>query len=209
MPRKAFNFYRSYFDIAKKLPVEDREPYLMAILEMQFEGVEPDHLTGMAEFAFISQKHSLVKQLEGYKHGLKGGAPPKGDDNPPPKGNDNQVQVQGKEQVQEESIIPPNKVDVFDWDNLRKRISLAFGRQFKTINKTVQGKYKARIKEGYTKEDIINAIANCKNDEFHKEKNYKHCTPEYFSRSKTLDLHSKVQDTPTQIPRALHSNPVN
>jgi uncharacterized phage protein (TIGR02220 family) len=89
----------------------------------------------------------------------------------------------------------PPSVDGFDWINLLALINKTFGREFKKINDTVRAKYKARIKEGYTKEDITNAIKNCKNDSFHKDKNYKHCTPEYFSRSNTLDLHSAVQDT--------------
>lgn len=99
--RKAFNFYRSYYDIALKLSPKDREKYLMAILKMQFDGEVLSGLSGMAEFAFISQKHSLNKQIEGYMHGVKGGAPLKGKGNHPPKGKGNQVQGQGEVQEKE------------------------------------------------------------------------------------------------------------
>ena len=64
--RKQFKFYRSYWDIAKEIPnKEDRADYLMALCEYQFTGLIPE-LTGMAKFAFLSQKHSLDKQLEGF-----------------------------------------------------------------------------------------------------------------------------------------------
>ncbi len=65
--RKAFNFYRSYFDVLKELPKADRLPFLMAIIERQFEGIEPE-LTGQAKFAYISQKHNIDSQVFGYEN---------------------------------------------------------------------------------------------------------------------------------------------
>jgi len=117
--RKAFNFYRSYYDVAKELPEENRLDFLMAILEMQFTGEEPE-LSGIAKFAFISQKHSIIRQIEGYKSGINGGRPPKGTHNHPPKGTPNQVQ--GEEQVQEkdevkDSAIRSIKEIVIDYKN--------------------------------------------------------------------------------------------
>ena len=32
-------------------------------------------------------------------------------------------------------------------------------------------------------------MLNCKKDTFHKDNDYKHCTIEYFSRPKTIDLY--------------------
>ena len=63
--RKAFNFFRSYYDIAKELPLKDRGAFLWAILEKQFENIDPE-LEGMSKFAYISQKHSIEKQVKGY-----------------------------------------------------------------------------------------------------------------------------------------------
>ena len=95
--RKAFNFYRSYYEVAQQLPNKYQAAFLLAILNFQFTGKEPSSIKGF-ELAWVSQKHSLDKQLEGYKHGKKGGRPPKGDDNPPPKGKPNQGEVQGEVQ---------------------------------------------------------------------------------------------------------------
>ena len=105
--RKAFNFYRSYYDIALQLPESDRLSYLMAICQWQFTGEEPTDIEGMAKFALLSQQHSIIKQVEGYKSGTKGGRPldvppkgtPKGKETIPHKGTHNQVQEKG--QVQE------------------------------------------------------------------------------------------------------------
>ena len=70
--RKAFNFYRSYYDVALRLNGgnSDREKFLMAIIEMQFTGKEPEIVdSDMADFAFQSQSHSIKKQLLGYTYG--------------------------------------------------------------------------------------------------------------------------------------------
>lgn len=69
MERKAFNFYRSYYEMALEIPEKDRLSFLMAIIEMQFTGIEPTYLKGVSKLAFISQKHSILKQIEGFKHG--------------------------------------------------------------------------------------------------------------------------------------------
>jgi len=64
--RKAFNFYRSYYDVAKELSDKDRALFLWALLQKQFDGVEPK-LTGMSNFAYISQKHNIDAQVLGYE----------------------------------------------------------------------------------------------------------------------------------------------
>lgn len=64
--RKAFNFYRSYFDVAKELSEQDRASFLWAILVKQFEDKDTE-LNGMAKFAYLSQFHSIKSQVEGYK----------------------------------------------------------------------------------------------------------------------------------------------
>jgi hypothetical protein len=63
--RKAFNFYRSYYDVAMNLSNEDRCEFLTALLQKQFDGIEPK-LTGMAEFAYISQRHAIDSQIKGF-----------------------------------------------------------------------------------------------------------------------------------------------
>jgi uncharacterized phage protein (TIGR02220 family) len=69
-------------------------------------------------------------------------------------------------------------------------VNETFGRKFKVITEKVKKSYKARLKEGYRKEDIFEAIKNCKNVKYHIENNYQYCTPEFFSRSETLDKYA-------------------
>jgi hypothetical protein len=66
--RKAFQFYKSYYEVVKELPNDkERINFLMALLEKQFEDIEPE-LKGLAKFAYISQKHSIESQVSGYKN---------------------------------------------------------------------------------------------------------------------------------------------
>lgn len=83
--KKAFKFYRSYYDVAKELPEGEREKYLMAVLEKQFEGKEPE-LEGMSKFAYISQKHSIERQCKGYEDRQLADTPRQGPPGDPPGG---------------------------------------------------------------------------------------------------------------------------
>ena len=64
--RKAFNFYASYYEVYKELPEKERLKFIDAIFQKQFYDIDPE-LTGMAKFAYLSQKHSIDKQVEGFK----------------------------------------------------------------------------------------------------------------------------------------------
>jgi uncharacterized phage protein (TIGR02220 family) len=83
-----------------------------------------------------------------------------------------------------------NVIDNIDYQALLEFVNKTFGRNFKVIGDKVQRSYKARLKDGYKKEDIINAIKNCKENQYHKENNYQYCTPEFFSRAETLDKYA-------------------
>jgi hypothetical protein len=78
---------------------------------------------------------------------------------------------------------------IIDWDILLGMINKVGKREFKVIKDSVKKKYKALLKDGYTKEQIANAILNAHKDDYHIETNFKYLTPEYFSRAKTVDLH--------------------
>lgn len=65
--RKAFNFYRSYYDLVIELPDEQKIQFLMAILNKQFLDIEPQ-LDGLVGLLYKSQKHSIDAQVNGYKN---------------------------------------------------------------------------------------------------------------------------------------------
>lgn len=86
-----------------------------------------------------------------------------------------------------------------DFDELLKFINKTFKRNFRTINQKNRTAYMARIKQGYTKDDIATAIVNCKANEYHINSNYRYCTPEFFSRPDVIDKYSAVTVIEKQI----------
>ena len=86
----------------------------------------------------------------------------------------------------------------FDFEKLKDFINQKTGRNFKLVNKKVQGKYLARLKEGYSKQDILDAVSNAVKSDYHKGENFKYLTPEFFSRSETLDKYSNVNNKPKE-----------
>lgn len=88
--------------------------------------------------------------------------------------------------------VTVNVINKIDYQALLETLNLSFGRSFQVINKKVRASYEARLKEGYTKDQIRDAINNCKINDYLKEQNYQYCTPEFFSRAETLDKYSNV-----------------
>jgi len=79
---------------------------------------------------------------------------------------------------------------VINWDSLLTQFNNLTKRNFKLINDATKKQILARLKEGYTKEDLWNAIQNCYNDDFHKENNHKYLTLEFISRAKMMEKYS-------------------
>ena len=106
MDRKAFNFYKSYYDVAVELPDEDRNEFVWAIVSAQFTGELIEPKSKLARLMFLGQKHSIAKQLEGFKasNKLPPEAPPEGGWQAPHEGPNRQVQGQekGQEKVKEQ-----------------------------------------------------------------------------------------------------------
>jgi hypothetical protein len=99
--RKAFKFYRSYWDVACQLSEPDKSNFLKALIEYQFTGVEPK-LEGMANFAYVSQKHSINAQIEGYLSKVGATLPPTQGATTPPY---TQEKEKEKEEVKEKGRI--------------------------------------------------------------------------------------------------------
>jgi hypothetical protein len=96
MDRKAFKFYRSYYDVALELEAKDRYEFLMALLDYQFTGKHKE-LKGLARFAFISQKHSIDAQIEGFIAKVGPLSPPtQGGSNPPSQQEEEKEEEKGK-----------------------------------------------------------------------------------------------------------------
>jgi len=85
-----------------------------------------------------------------------------------------------KDNTKEDKDINPNLS--VDWEKLKNNFNELTGKKTKVVSTKVKGQINARLKEGYTKQDLWNAIVNCFNDPYHKE-NPKYLTLEFISRS--------------------------
>jgi uncharacterized phage protein (TIGR02220 family) len=203
--RKGFNFFRSYFDVYNELEKDcDKVAFMDALFDRQFLGIKPDNLTGMAKFAYISQTNSIDSQVRGYEDKTRTKLNPLEENNYPPSVGGAvggkvtpslQVEVEEEVEVNNNTTTSP-KAKGIDFDSLLDFLNLKTGKNLRVINKETRAKFNARLKD-YTKEDIRNAITNASKDSFHKENGFKHLTPDYFARAKSLDLHAfkKVHST--------------
>jgi uncharacterized phage protein (TIGR02220 family) len=99
--------------------------------------------------------------------------------------------------------IKPKKADtdtdtVNDTDiNSSKLLSVfnsILGKQTRIINTKTKTQIKDRLKEGYTKEDIVNAIRNASKDPHHIDSNYKYLTLEFLTKPDKLDRFVNMGD---------------
>jgi uncharacterized phage protein (TIGR02220 family) len=100
-----------------------------------------------------------------------------------------------KEKFNDNNTVINNTINntnnnIVDFDELLNFINKSFGRNFKLINNSVKKSLNARIKDGYSKNDIKNCIDNLRINSFHKENGYQYCTPEFISRAQTMEKYS-------------------
>jgi hypothetical protein len=181
--RQAFKFYRSYWDVANELNDKDRLAFYDALLKRQFTGEETE-LNGMVKFAYISQKHSIDKQIKGYEDktkapiqdptqgGMQGGV------------QDPLIQVQEKEEEKEEEkvyIVPfQERVNGFlNWFNSE---FVKHGKQqakFRTLNNQTENNLK-KLLDKYSTDEWNYAFENMIKSEWVIEN--KNATPDHFLR---------------------------
>jgi hypothetical protein len=138
----------------------------------------------MVKFAYLSQKHSIDRQIEGFENKTK--TPLQDPAEGGTQGGIEAPTVQLKEKEKEKEEV--------NYQALLEFVNKTFSRNFKVVNNTVKNKYKLLLKQGYTKEQISSAIKNCKLNKYHIENNYQYCTLEFFSRPETIDKYSDVSE---------------
>ena len=127
---------------------------------------------------------SCESRLKFVRAGRKGGQ-----NKPLPKQTTKQTTKPLPKQKKLNRIESKTNKEGVNFDSLLNIINLAGKRSFTVINEGLKKKYKKLLTDGYTKQQIVNAIENAHKDPFHKENKFKHLTLDYFSRSKTIDLH--------------------
>ena len=177
--RKGFKFYRSYYDVASELNDKDRLAFYDALLKRQFTGVEYE-LTGLAKFAYISQKHSIDAQVKGYEDKTKtplidpaqGGI----------QGGIEALSIQEKEKEKEQLVIVPfhERVNSFlNWFNLEFTKHGKSQAKFRTLNNQTESNLK-KLLDKYTTDEWSYAFSNMIKSEWVIES--KNATPDHFLR---------------------------
>lgn len=188
--RDSMIFYRSFYEAIKELSFESQGIIYNAIYEYGLNKNEVE-LKGIEKTIFTLIKPQLDANLRKFNNGNKGGRPPKNNLNETelkPKNNLNETKA--KANVNDNvnvNVNDNNTIESIDYDVFLNTINNIFDRSFKMINVSVRKKYEMLLKQGYTKHQIHNAMLNCKNNDYHKETNYRYCTPEFFSRPITID----------------------
>ncbi len=157
--RKGFNFYRSYYDVANELNKEDRLKFLWALIQKQFDGTDTE-LSGMAKFAYLSQKFNIDTQVAGYENKTKTKITPmQGGTVGGAVGGSVQEKEEEKEK-EKEQIIKADALMIEKfllWFNDMKLKYKKVEGKFKTLSKTDLNNLKSLKALGYTAEDFEHA----------------------------------------------------
>ena len=83
--------------------------------------------------------------------------------------------------------IPPNpqRGSGIDYSDFLLRFNEASGKKCRVVDSKTHGQLKARMREGFTLDEIISAVRNCAADQYHME-NPKYLTPEFITRADKL-----------------------
>ena len=98
--------------------------------------------------------------------------------------------LQGKskeERVKSKEESKNEKTEQLDWSKLLNKFNSITGKKSRVVPSNVKKAILARLKEGYTKADIITGIENCYKDSHHQETNHKYLTLEFISRPDKLE----------------------
>jgi uncharacterized phage protein (TIGR02220 family) len=168
--------------------------------ELLNEGVFSIDEEGFISIKFLDFQYAKAtnKSVTNSENGSKGGRPKKEKINPTEteiKPNQNPIKSESKgireEKIKEDKIKEEN---IIDSSKLLSLYNSILGKTARVVNTKTKSQIKDRLKEGYTKEDIVNAIRNASKDPHHIEFNYKYLTLEFITRPDKLDRFVNMGD---------------
>lgn len=106
-------------------------------------------------------------------------------------------QVLREDKKREDNKKVNNDLSV-NWDALLNQFNSITGKHQKVVDDKVKRQVMARLKSGYTKNDIVTAITNCFKDPYHIE-NPKYLTLEFISRPDKMATYSQDITTPKKL----------
>jgi len=108
--------------------------------------------------------------------------------------NANALQMQSKCNAIREEKSKEKNINI-DFDLLLEFFNKTYGRSLRIVSDKTKKQIKERLKEGYSKEDLKQALLNAKNDPYHIENNFKYITLEFISRSDKFERYSQIHQT--------------
>lgn len=88
----------------------------------------------------------------------------------------------------------------FDFDRFLIFFNETLGKKHRIINTETRNKIIARLKEGYTKHDFLQAVLNIKQSKHHIDSNFRHATPYFIARPEKLEMYCG-QSEESHLPR--------
>ena len=85
---------------------------------------------------------------------------------------------------------------IINYDRVFNSFKQITGKKIKVFGDKEKSQLSARLKDGFTYEDIEFGIKNCFNDSYHVETNHKYLTLEFILRQDKLSKFSTVEDIP-------------
>jgi hypothetical protein len=181
--RDSFVFYRSFYEAIRELPRDIQGEVYTCIMEYALYGITTENLKPIARSIFMLVKPQIDINYQRFLNGNKGGRPNQSETKPEPNVNVN---------VNENVSIPdgicrdaPDAVSdsfkkfVGDFNEIRKS-------KFQAIEKA-RRQFNARLKEGFTPDQMLEALKAAMKDDFHVKNGYKYLTPEFFTRPDKLE----------------------
>ena len=187
---------RSYFD---KLTDEEAGRLIKHIFSY-VNDENPNPVDRITDLSFEPIKLQLKRDLIKYEsivnrnksNGSLGGRPKTQEEPKKPTG------LSGNPNKPKKADTDTDTDNVNDTDiNSSKLLSVfnsILGKQTRIVNAKTKSQIKDRLKEGYTKEDIVNAIRNASKDPFHMDSNYKYLTLEFLTKPDKLDRFVNMGD---------------
>lgn len=199
--KKSFVLYADYIEIFEELSDVDAGQLIKHILKY-VNDESPVTENAMVKVSFIPIKQQLKRDLKKWEdfrlkqaeHGKKGGRPIK-------ENNEKATLSEKTQPFLEESQKSLNvnaNVNVIDinlsvnWEKLLNQFNEITGKKIKVISDKARRQIKARLKEGYSKDDVVAAITNCFNDAYHHETGHKYLTIEFISRPDKMEKYASM-----------------
>ena len=165
--------------------------------ELIFEGVIDLDENEYIIVKFLDNQLSTVEEKSKINstNGSKGGRPKKNIEIKPieteikPKLNPIESETKGirEDKIKENNIN--NNLSV-NWEGLLSQFNSITGKKMRVVCDKTKRQVNARLKEGYSKQDIVNAITNCFNDDYHKQ-NPHFLTLEFISRADKMQKYAQ------------------